>query len=87
MFNIRRFYIILYHTYILLQCREHIQITNNHRTIDVDTKNNTVTNDIFAFNTHKFYSTLNHTYPLLQCKEHIEITSDQSIINVEIKKQ
>ena len=28
-FNTQRFYTTLYHTYILLQCKEHIQIASN----------------------------------------------------------
>ena len=35
-FNTHRFYTTLYHTYILLQCKEHIQITSNHSKINVE---------------------------------------------------
>ena len=37
-FNTHTFYTTLYHTHLLLQCKEHIQITSNHRTINVETK-------------------------------------------------
>ena len=31
-----------YHTYPLLQCKEHIQMTSNHSTINVEAKKNIV---------------------------------------------
>ena len=48
-------FILHYITYILLQCKEHIQITSNHSTINVETKNNTVKT---TFNTCRIYITL-----------------------------
>ena len=36
--NTHRIYTTLYHTYMLLQCKEHIQITCIHSTINVETK-------------------------------------------------
>ena len=83
-FNTHRFYTTLYHTHLLLQYKEHIQITSNHKTINVETKKKQK-NENFAFNTHTFYTTLYHTHLLLQCKEHIQITSGHRTINVEIK--
>ena len=41
-FNSHIFYTTLYHTYLLLQCKEHIQITSNHRTKKGEIKNNRV---------------------------------------------
>ena len=41
-FNTLRTYITLYHTYPLLNCRGHIQMTSNYSTIDVQKENNRV---------------------------------------------
>ena len=37
-FNTIRIYIIIYHTYPLLYCKEHIQMINNDTAINVETK-------------------------------------------------
>ena len=39
-FNTLRTYITLYHTYQLLNCKGHIQMTSNYNTIDVEKENN-----------------------------------------------
>ena len=41
-FNTLRMYITIYHTYRLLYCKEHIQITGNYSTINLKNKNNRV---------------------------------------------
>ena len=38
-FNTLTNYTTLYHTYQLLYCKEHIQITSNHSNVNVKTKN------------------------------------------------
>ena len=55
----------LYHTYRLLYYKRHIQITYNHTTIKVQTKNtvNKVIN--IELNIITNCTTLYHTYPLL----------------------
>ena len=40
--NTLRIYTKLYHTYQLLYCKGHIQITSNHNTIDVKKETNRV---------------------------------------------
>ena len=40
--NTHRTYITLYHTYSLLNCRGHIQMTSNYSTIDMLKENNRV---------------------------------------------
>ena len=50
-FIAHRFYTTFYHTYPLLQCKEHIQITSNNRTINVDTKKNNRVNKITTLTT------------------------------------
>ena len=37
-FNTLRNYITLYHTYRLLYCKGHIQITSDHSNVNVETK-------------------------------------------------
>ena len=37
-----QFYFKLYHTYPLLNCKGHIQISSNHSTINVENENNRV---------------------------------------------
>ena len=54
--------LILYHTYWLLNCRGHIQMTSNYSTIDVEKENNRVKKVNFTFNTLRTYITLYHTY-------------------------
>ena len=39
-FNTHRIYITIHHTYMLLYCKGHIQMTSNDRTKNVETKNN-----------------------------------------------
>ena len=39
-FNTLRTYITLYHTYWLLNCKGHIQMTSNYSTNDVEKENN-----------------------------------------------
>ena len=41
-FNTLRTYVTLYHTYWLLNCKGHIQISSNYSTIDVEKGNNRV---------------------------------------------
>ena len=48
-YNTLRIYITIYHTYILLYCKEHIQITSNDSIINVLTKNSRVNK--IAYNT------------------------------------
>ena len=76
-------YITLYHTYWLLKCKGHIQITSNYSTIDVEKENNRVKNVNIKFNTLRIYILLYLTYWLLNCKEHIHMTRNCSTINVE----
>ena len=37
-FNTLRKYTTLYHSYLLLYCKGHIQITNNHNNVNVKTE-------------------------------------------------
>ena len=65
-FNTHRIYTILYHTYHLLQSKEHVQSISNQSTINVEIKKKlSKQNENFAFNTYRFYTTLYHTYILL----------------------
>ena len=43
--------------YLLLYCKEHIQMTNNYSTIDVETENNRVKNASEIFNTLRINTT------------------------------
>ena len=85
-FNTFRNYTTLYHTYKLLYCKGHNQITSIHSNVNVETKNNRVKKDNIEFKTLKNYITLYQTYPLLYYKGHIRITSIHSDVNVETKK-
>ena len=86
-FNTLRNYTTLYHTYPLLYCKEHIEMTSNHSIVNVKTKKQqSKQNDNIKFNKLRNYTTLYHTYLLLYCKEHIEMTSNHSNVNVETKK-
>ena len=49
-FNTRRIYTTLYLAYQLLNCKEHIQMTNKS-TVEVETENNSVKNVNVTFNT------------------------------------
>ena len=84
-FNTPRIYIILYLTYWLLNCKGHIHMTRNYRTIGVKKENNKVKNVNVTFNTLRSYITLYHTYKLLNCKGHIHMTRKYSTIDVEKK--
>ena len=48
--TIHVYYTALYHTYQLLYCKGHIQITSNHSNVNVETKNNRV-NKMITLNT------------------------------------
>ena len=48
-FNITRIYITIYYTYPLLYCNEHIQMTSNDSTINVETKKQNEQNDKIEF--------------------------------------
>ena len=41
-FKTHRNYTAIYHTYSLLYCKGHIQMTNNHSNVNMETKNNRV---------------------------------------------
>ena len=41
-FNTLRIYITIYHTYQVLYCKGHIQMTSNKSIINVETKNNRI---------------------------------------------
>ena len=78
-----RIYTTLYHTYQLLYCKGHIQITSNHSIIINVEKSNRVNKNETLIEIHiRIYTILNCTYPLLYCKGHIQITSNHSIINI-----
>ena len=63
---------ILYHTYLLLICKGHIQITSNHSTTIVETKKQqNKQNDNTALLTLTSYAILYHTYLQLICKGHV----------------
>ena len=58
----------LYHTYQLLYCTGHIQMTSNYSTIDVKKENNKVRNVKVTFNVLTISTTLYYIYLLLYCK-------------------
>ena len=78
-------YTTLYQTYQLLYCKGHIQITNNHSNVNIETKNNRENKMTIKFNTLRNYTILYQTYQLLYCKRHIEIISNHSNVNMETK--
>ena len=63
-FNTLRTYITIYHTYWLLYCKRHIQMTSNENTINVGTKESEQ-NEKITFNKDRMYITIYHTYWLL----------------------
>ena len=74
----------VYHIYLLLYGKRHIQMMSNDRTINVETnKICSKENDKIAFNTLRIYITIYHTYNILYCKEHIQKTCNDSTINSE----
>ena len=86
-FNTLMIYTTLYHTYLLLYCKGHIQMISHYKIIDVETEKNRVKNVNVTFNTLKIYTTLYDTYLLLYCKGHIQITSNYSIEDMETEKK
>ena len=55
-FNTRRIFTTLYLAYQLLNCKEHIQMTNNYSTIEVERENNSVKNVNVTYNTLRIYT-------------------------------
>ena len=49
-FNTFKNYTTLYHTYQLLYCKRHIQITSNHSNVNVETEKNNRVNKMITLN-------------------------------------
>ena len=53
---------IIYPTYLLIYCKQHIQMTNNHSIANMEAKNKIKQNTSIVLNTFRNYTTLYHTY-------------------------
>ena len=63
-FNTLRTYTTLYHTYFLLYCKGHIQMTRDHTIIEVETENNGVKMSISHSIHLEFYYIKLHLLPI-----------------------
>ena len=78
-FKTHRNYTAIYHTYRLLYCKGHIQMTNNHSNVNMETKkNNREDKMTIKFNALRNYTTLYQTYQLLYCIGYVQMTSSHS---------
>ena len=89
LYNCIKIQTIFYHTYWLLFCKGHIEITSNDSTISVETKNNRINKMKTLHSIHLefilYYIMLTFFYIAKDTQSHIQITSNDSTINVETK--
>ena len=77
-------YTTLYHTYVLLYYKRHIQITYNHTNIKVERKQYSKQGKKIELNKMTNCTTL--YIPAIICKRHIQITYNHTNIKVERKQ-